>query len=81
MVSIVPLNKSNYSTWKIQCKMALMKDGLWGIVSGAETAPKGEAEIARFAVRRDKALATIVLAIEPSLLHLTQKILWRSGRL
>ena len=38
-VAVVPLNSSNYSTWKIQCKMALIKDGLWGIVNGTETAP------------------------------------------
>ena len=38
-ITIVPLNESNYGTWKIQCRMALMKDGLWGIVSGTEAAP------------------------------------------
>ena len=27
--SIVHLNGSNYSTWKIQCHMALVKNGLW----------------------------------------------------
>ena len=70
-VAVVPLNKSNYSTWKIQCKMALIKDGLWGIVSGAETAPTGgDEEKAKFSLRKDKALATIVLAIDPSLLYL-----------
>ena len=72
-VAVVPLNKSNYSTWKIQCKMALIKDGLWGIVSGAETAPTGgDEEKAKFSLRKDKALAlaTIVLAINPSLLYL-----------
>lgn len=43
-VAVVPLNSSNYSTWKIQCKMALIKDGLWGIVYGTETAPTEGAE-------------------------------------
>ena len=33
-VSVVPLNERNYPTWKVQCRMALIKDGLWGIVSG-----------------------------------------------
>ena len=33
-VSIVPLNGKNYPTWKVQCRMALMKDGLWGIARG-----------------------------------------------
>ena len=27
-VSIVPLNGSNYPTWKVQCRMAIMKDGV-----------------------------------------------------
>ena len=72
-VAVVPLNYSNYSTWKIQYKMALVKDGLWGIVSGSKTAPTEGADLqARFAVRKDKALAiiNIVLAVEPSLLYL-----------
>lgn len=70
-VAVVPLNSTNYATWKIQCKMALVKEGLWGIVSGTETAPaEGADQQARFAARRDKALATIVLAVEPSLLYL-----------
>ena len=41
------------TNWKIQCKMALIKEGLWNI-----------------AARKDKALATIVLMIKPSLLYL-----------
>ena len=56
--------------------MALMKDNLWGIVSGSETEPRrpdqgGDvATHGRFVVRRDKALATIVLAVDTSLLYL-----------
>ena len=70
-VAVVPLNSSNYATWKIQCKMALIKDGLWGIANGTETAPtEGAEQQAKFAARRDKALAIIVLAVEPSLLYL-----------
>ena len=38
-VAVVPLNSTNYSTWKIQCKMALIKEGLWCIVNGTEVAP------------------------------------------
>ena len=33
---MAPLTGSNDATWKIQCRMALMKDGLWGIVSGSD---------------------------------------------
>ena len=70
-VVVVPLNCSNYFTWKIQCKMALIKDGLWGIVNGTETAPtEGADQWAKFTARKDKALAIIVLVVEPSLLYL-----------
>ena len=49
-----------------------MKDGLWNIVNGTETAPSSaDADRrAKFATRRDRALATIVLSVEPSLLYL-----------
>ena len=71
-ITIVALNGSNYPTWKVQCRMALMKDGLWNIVNGTETAPTGGDEDRRtkFAARKDRALATLVLSIEPSLLYL-----------
>ena len=52
--------------------MALIKDGLWGIVNETE-ADTGltQADAHRkFVGRRDQALATIVLSIEPSLLYL-----------
>ena len=53
-VMVVPLNSKNYSTWKIQCKMALMQEGLWRIVNGTEVAPAERAEQqARFTARRD----------------------------
>ena len=38
-VAIAPLNETNYPTWKVQCQMALVHDGLWVIVNGTETAP------------------------------------------
>ena len=71
-VSVVPLNGSNYATWKVQAKMVLLKDGLWKIVDGTETAPTSGSEsvLAKFVGRRDKALATLVLSVEPSLLYL-----------
>ena len=68
---IVPLTGSNYPTWKVQCKMSLMKDGLWGIVSGSEAAPEeGTNRHSKFVTGRNRALATIVLFIDPSLLYL-----------
>ena len=72
-VTVRPLDGSNFDTWKVQCQMALMKEGLWsGIVNDTETAPDaGQAEkYAKFIGRRDRALATIVLSLDPSLLYL-----------
>ena len=42
MVAVVPLKGSNHPTWKIQCRMALMKEALWKIVTGEDTAPVGD---------------------------------------
>ena len=52
--------------------MVLVRDGLWGIVNRPETAPSEEEadRCSKFLARRDHALATIVLAAEPSLLYL-----------
>eukprot|EP00795_Rhopilema_esculentum_P003204 gene3204-1519_t len=51
--------------------MALMRDGLWSIVDGTEVAPDtGNEARAKFVARRNRALATIVLSVEPSLLYL-----------
>ena len=48
-----------------------MKEGLWGIVNGTETPPDVQADTyAKFMTRRDRALATIVLSFDPSLLYL-----------
>ena len=71
-MAIVLLNGTNYPTWNVQCRMALMKDGLWNIVDETEAAPDtAEAERhAKFVARRDHVLALIVLAMEPSLLYL-----------
>ena len=38
-IAIVPLTEANYPTWKIQCKIFLIKHGLWGISDGSEAAP------------------------------------------
>ena len=53
--------------------MALVRDGLWRIVVGTETEPGETAEAVRrskFLARSDRALATIVLAVDPALLYL-----------
>lgn len=70
--AIVPLNGSNYPTWKIQCKMALMKEGVWGIVTKKEVAPRDvtSRDYQNFMTKYEKALAIIVLTLDPSLLYL-----------
>lgn len=49
-----------------------MRDGLWDLASGKEAVPaQTDAEkYAKFLARRDRALATIVLSVAPSLLYL-----------
>lgn len=67
---IVPLNESNYPTWKLQVKMLLIKEGLYGFVDGSESAPADTSRLANYNSRKNKALANIVLAIDPKLLYL-----------
>ena len=66
-----PLNGTNYPTWNIKCKMALMKEGLQNIVKSSEHAPGAEDgdQYAKFMARRDRALATIVFSVDPALLY------------
>ena len=69
--------------------MALLKENLWDIVSGTEVAPNSTDGTTdrdanrKFIARRDKALAIIVLAVDPSLLYLLgepedPKIVWQT---
>ena len=69
---IVPLKGPNYATWKVQCRMVLIKQGVWKIVEGTEIAPDENNYVAmnKFNERRDKALSTIVLAVDTTLLYL-----------
>ena len=70
--SIIPLNGKNYPTWKVQCRMALMRDGVWGIVSKTEESPSTDEPdvLAKFVARKDRTLATIVLSVDSSFLYL-----------
>ena len=67
---ITPLNEKNYATWKIQLKMALIRDDLWSIVDGSEVAPNDADALTKFNKRKDKALSIIVLGVESKLLYL-----------
>ena len=71
-VRIVPLNGANYATWKVQCRMALMRNGVWNIVTEKETVPDIRHEpklYEKYMLKRDRALSTIVLAVQTSLLY------------
>ena len=69
--AVALLNGKNYATWKVQCRMALMKDGLWGVVNGFDEVPvNNEEALRKYIIKRDRALSIIVLAVEPSLLYL-----------
>ena len=64
--------------------MALMKESLWSIISGTEETPRVDNADPRrkFMARRDRALAIIVLAVDPSLLYLLgdledPKVVWK----
>ena len=62
-VAIIPLQGSNYPTWKIQCKMALIR-GLWDFVTREETEPTEEAELVCYMSKKNRALAIIVLSVD-----------------
>jgi len=50
---------------------SLMKDGLWEIVNGSETAPEeNDNGYSKFVTQKNRALAIIVLSIDPYLLYL-----------
>ena len=71
VVTVVRVNGLNNATWKVQCRMALLKEGLWEIVSRAEQSPGVKDEnFPKFLARKDKALAKIVVTVQPSLLYL-----------
>ena len=53
IITIDPLKGSNYPTWKVQCCMALVHDGLWGNVSGTEKEPEEENEGRKFLAKRN----------------------------
>ena len=69
-ILVKPFNGPNYTTWKVQCNIALIKEGLWNIATGKENAPENQGEQAKYLLRRYHTLATIVLSVDPTLLYL-----------
>ena len=58
------LNRPNYATWKLQCKMALIKEGMWNIVTGNENVSENQEE------HENTCCEEIVLSVDPTLLYL-----------
>ena len=75
VTTVVPLNGTNYSTWKVKCKMALMREGLWDIVTKKEVTPADETtkQYTDFMARYNRMLATIVLTVDLTLLYLIEE--------
>ncbi len=75
--SIIPLHEQGQlSNMESTMLDGINSWGLWGIISGTETTPaEGDEHRAKLLNRKDRALAIIVLAVEPSLLYLEYKLL------
>ena len=71
---LTKLKGDNYPAWKLQLRMALIRDDLWDIVSGSEKEPMGDGTTAdakkKFQTRSNKALSMIVLSMKPELHYL-----------
>ena len=71
---LIKLNGENYPAWKLQLRMALIRDDVWEIVNGTEKAPTGEGVTEdtrkKFKNRSNKALSMIVLSFKPALHYL-----------
>ena len=72
---ITKLNGDNYASWKLQVRMALIRDDLWEIVNGTETEPPAggdgaEATWKKFRTRSNKVLSLIILSLKPELHYL-----------
>lgn len=70
--SVEKLDGSNWTTWKFQMKHLLLAKGLWGLVDGTETlaADANAAATAEYQQKCEKALASIVLGTQSSVLYL-----------
>ena len=77
---LIKVNGDIYPAWKLQVRMALIRDDLWDIVNGSEAAPDASASAdvkKKFKIRSNKALSTIVLSMKPELHYLNY---WKRAR-
>ena len=49
-----------------KCRMALIKDVLWNVVIDNENAPENQGKQAKCLLQRDRALAKVVLSVDPT---------------
>ncbi len=58
------LGTQNYATWAVQCRMALLKDGLWRVVERMKQVPNLQmalaAEVDDYQWKKEHALTTMV---------------------
>ncbi|UYV68405.1 hypothetical protein LAZ67_5004222 [Cordylochernes scorpioides] len=71
LYQIEKLNKQNFETWRLQMQMILVHSDLWIYVNEANIKPEpGNQEFTNWQNKDQKALATIVLSLNPSeLIH------------
>ena len=73
LVNLELLNGTNYTTWKVQWKMALIRNSLWNIINETGTVPNSRTEAilhTKYLLQKDRALTTIVQLVEQSLSYL-----------
>ncbi|UYV66146.1 hypothetical protein LAZ67_4000486 [Cordylochernes scorpioides] len=67
LYQIEKLNKQNFETWRLQMQMILVHSDLWIYVNEANIKPEpGNQEFTNWQNKDQKALATIVLSLNPS---------------
>ncbi len=70
-LEIVQLSGGNYTIWKVQCMRTLVRESLWKFVEGTQPVVReGEEGYAKYIEKHNRALALVVLLIDPRLLYL-----------
>ena len=67
--SILKLNETNYAEWSMLMEAVLVRKGLWGVASGADTKPLGSPNtktVKSWKRKSDEARTEIILNVEPS---------------